>query len=141
MQEECPDILADFNSSIPVETSGHVWNITRWSRFIAIAGFLLVGFLGLCVMAAYMQQRDLQRVMGGSSGVGLVLLLCGGLISVVLLIFLLRFAIFTKRGITNNDQDWFNEGISALKYYFIINGVAGIIYCLFIMMGVVNKLN
>ena len=142
MQEESPDILANFNSSIPVETSGHIWNITKWSRFTGVAGFLLIGFLALCMTAAFTQERSYQRMsLMGGSGIGLLILLSGALVTVVLLIFLLRFAIFTKRGITNNDQEWFNEGIAALKYYFIVNGIAGIVYCLFIMFAVLAKLS
>ena len=142
MEAETPDILGNFNNAIPVETSGNLWNITRWSRFVAIGGFLLIGFLSLCLVAVYLQEHNFQRYrLFGNSGIGLLILLSGVLVTVVLLIFLLRFTLFTRRGIINGDQEWFNEGIEALKYYFIINGVAGIVYCLFILFAVINKLD
>lgn len=142
MEAETPDILTNFNNAIPVETSGNLWNITRWSRFVAIGGFLLIGFLLLCLVAVYMQEHNFQRYrLFGNSETGLLILLSGALVTVVLLIFLLRFALFTRRGILNGDQEWFNQGIDALKNYFIINGIAGILYCLFILYAVINKLN
>ena len=95
MEPETADILSDFNKAIPVETSGNLWNITRWSRFVAIGGFLLIGFLSLCLVAAYLQEHSFQRYrLFGNSGTGLLILLSGALVTVVLLIFLLRFALY-----------------------------------------------
>ena len=142
MEEQLEDKLSDFNSSISVEDSTVFWNITRWSRFIALAGLLLILFLALCILAAYAQESSgvRYRLLAGN-GSSLMILVSGGLISLVQLIFLFRFALFTRRGITNTDQGWFNEGINALKLYFIINGIGGVIYCLLMFVGVISKSN
>lgn len=135
MEEVTEDKLAEFNSPLPLEDSTVLWNITRWSRFVAIAGFLLMAFLSLCVFAAYIQSGTIRYRLQGNNGVTLLILISGALITIVMLVFLLRFAIFTRRGIMTMDQGWFNEGINALKNYFIINGIAGVIYCLLSLIG------
>ena len=100
MEEQLEDKLSDFNSSISVEDSSVFWNITRWSRFIALAGLLLILFLALCILAAYAQESSgvRYRLLAGN-GSSLMILVSGGLISLVQLIFLFRFALFTRRGI------------------------------------------
>jgi hypothetical protein len=61
----------------------------------------------------------------------------GGVLIIVMILFvavfglltflLLRFAILTRRGLEMRNQSLFNEGLKALRFYFIIYGVIGII--------------
>lgn len=140
MENVTEDTLAEFNNPLPLEDSTVLWNITRWSRFVAIAGFLLVAFLSLCVFAAYMQSGTVRYRLQGNNGATLLILVSGALVTIVMMVFLLRFAILTRRGILTIDQGLFNEGINALKNYFIINGIAGVIYCLLTLIGLFARL-
>ena len=71
----------------------------------------------------------------GSSGiitgivVVVVLFVCA--VGGVLVYFLLRFATRTREGIRTGNQYRFNEGLAALKNFFIMYGVLGILSLFF----------
>ena len=44
MEEVTEDKLAEFNSPLPLEDSTVLWNITRWSRFVAFGELVFCYF-------------------------------------------------------------------------------------------------
>lgn len=107
----------------------------RWSRFLSVVGIIA---LSLCLLAF---------VLAGSALIGAFSKLAPGLeevaglgtaivVSFVLVIFavagyvvfmLYRFSALTRRGIEQQDQALFAEGMKCLKVFFIISGILGIL--------------
>lgn len=141
MEDVKQDMLADFTDPMLIVKKSRLWNITAWSRVLAISGFILISFLIVSIIAAYLvqQQKSMGRKIMNNQEATFLLIACAALITIILLVFLLRFAIYTRRGMRNNDQEHFNEGIASLKIYFIINGIAGILYCFLFLIGLLIK--
>jgi hypothetical protein len=110
----------------------HLHDTTKWCRFLAIVGIV---FLSIFVIAALMAGTSIAPLVanlfpGMGSAIGSVLIIVMILFIAVfglLTFLLLRFAILTRRGLEMRNQTLFNEGLKALKYYFIIYGVIGIL--------------
>lgn len=104
----------------------------RWSRFLAIVGFIGLGVCILAILTASsvitpMIQRYYGFNSAGLVGVAVGFSLIVLSVLVVLVVMLYRFSVFTRRGIETQDQVLFNNGLNSLKVYFLISGVLGII--------------
>jgi len=122
-----------FSDLLVTHTMGnHLHDTTKWCRFLAIVGIV---FLFIFVIAAITAGTsiaplvaDLFPGMGSAIGSLLVIVMILFVAVFGLLTFLLlRFSILTRRGLEMRSQSLFNEGLKALKFYFIIYGVIGII--------------
>ena len=106
-----------FNLSIEGPTRELLVSIATWARIIAIVGFISAG---LSLLEVILGKADA----GGAAlvGSGLFTLLVVA-ISVVLNVFLFRFAKHTLTSLSNMSQVQFNEGANNLKTYFKIYGI------------------
>ena len=107
---------------------------TRWTRFIAIMGFIATGVLLLVLfllafageaMSSVYARYALTRENAEVFVIGLVFLLV--LLVGFLAFMLLRFSRLLRRGMNMQDQDMFNNGLKALRVYFTCAGILGVI--------------
>jgi hypothetical protein len=118
------------------ELNNQLADATKWSRFISIVSivclaiFLIAGLTASTVMATYLSSFF---PMGGEflSGIILAVIIIVCVVAGVLLYFLLRFSNLTRKGIQLGNQSVFNDGMAALKTYFIIYGVIALISLFF----------
>ena len=119
-----------FNLSIEGPTRELLVSIATWARIIAIVGFISAG---LSLLEVILGKADA----GGAAlvGSGLFTLLVVA-ISVVLNVFLFRFAKHTLTSLSNMSQVQFNEGANNLKTYFKIYGIFIIIVLVIAIIAV-----
>ena len=104
----------------------------RWSRFLAIVGFIGLGIILVgCALASstfftlFSTLAPGGQLLGGALVVVLLLALLAAWGTAVFMLF--RFSALTRRGITQQDQVVFAEAMKCLKIYFIISGVLGVL--------------
>jgi len=128
--ENQPPILSDL---LVTHTMGdHLHDTTKWCRFLSIVGIVFLSiFLIMVIVAGTSVAPTMAIAIPGMGEVSnnLLILLAIVLIAVfgVLVFFLLRFSIYTRRGLEMRNQVLFNEGLKALKIYFIVYGVLGLL--------------
>jgi|GEM_PF-3192477 len=111
-------------------------NAANWARFIAI--FMLIScviFLlvilaqGSEIISGY--NEGFQSYRGLSPGSGLILFvvfLLAGIVFTVIFYYLLSFSLKIKPALIAEDTKQVNKGLGALKIYFIISGIIGILF-------------
>jgi glucan phosphoethanolaminetransferase (alkaline phosphatase superfamily) len=137
-----------FDVTINENAKGHLLETTRWTKFLAILMFILIGImiLGLVAilatdsMAAVMSQGFAAM---GTIGASLVALLIVALYWYPTYM-LYRFSICIKSGITQNDQQLIETGFRCQKNMYRFAGVLTIlilcIYLAIIVAAVVSVL-
>ena len=115
---------------------GHILHETvRWSRFLSIVGIigisLMVLVFALAGTALVAALQVFAPNIAGIAGLGTAIIMAVVLIVFAVLgfsIFMLyRFSVLTRRGIDQQDQAAFTEGMKCLKIYFIISGISAIL--------------
>jgi hypothetical protein len=121
---------------------GHILQETvRWSRFLSVVG--IIG-LSLCLLAFALAGTALLAAFSRlAPGIESLEALGSAILVVVVLAFfaifgftvfmLYRFSTLTRRGIAQQDQTLFSEGMKCLKIYFLVSGV-------FAILGVLGNL-
>ncbi len=104
------------------EISGYLLEAGRWSKFIAITFYIL---LGIIIAAALFSKGD---IIGGDYGDQhfirlLIILGVSAVIVISTFYFLVNFANKVKAGIAAENIDTVNKGLHSLKTYFIIIGI------------------
>ncbi len=122
-----------FSDLLVTHTMGnHLHDTTKWCRFLSIVGIV---FLSIFIIAAIIAGPSIAPLVsnlfpGMGSAIGSLLVIIMILFIAVfgvLTFFLLRFSILTRRGLEMRNQALFNDGLKALRIYFIIYGVIGIL--------------
>lgn len=112
-----------FNLSIEGAARELLLTAATWARVIAVVGFITAG---LSILSAIVGKAGA----GSAQMVGSIFgALIGAAITVVINIFLYRFATNTTTSLSNMSQVQFNEGVGNLKTYFKILGI-------FIIIGI-----
>ncbi len=116
----------------------------RWSKFLAIVGFIGLGIYLLVVLVAGSLISTLVQQRYSLEGGALVGLVVVGVIVIlaifaVIVIMLYRFSVLTRRGIALQDQAIFNRGLKSLKIYFMINGVLAVLTLVSTIYNTVNS--
>ena len=116
-----------FDYSVTPTMATNLREAARWTRFLSIVGFILMGVLligGLLIAPVFM--RLFQSVMPSFP------IVTGALIAIVIVVVLFgtflyallyRFSTYTRMAIETNDEQLFSKGLRSLKIYFIIYGV------------------
>lgn len=112
----------------------------KWARFLAIMGFIFVGFMGIASL--FILITALSSGVPYFIGMGL-----GYLILTIIFIFpglyLIRFAGSTEKGLNSNKQGEFDYGVQNLKSLFKFMGIYTIvlvsIYILFFLFAAFAK--
>lgn len=138
-----------FSLSIDPVTKSYLNEISKWARFLAILGMIMmaimvIGGVALAVgMSAAM--TDMDPEMGGTTapfgtfGAG-----AAGAFYIILavlmffpLLYLLRFANRMRAALHGNDQNSLNVGFQNLKAYFKFIGILTIIILALWIVGIV----
>jgi hypothetical protein len=116
-----------FGLQVDAETQKNISIAGRWAKFLAIMGFVFLGFMFvvIAIVAAggissdsFEELFDIPTSAFFAIILVAVLIVC--LIVGVLCYLLFKGANLTRQGIQQNDQALFNEGIVAYKNYFIV---------------------
>lgn len=129
-----------FELEIDALGQSHLNNVSKWGKFIAITGLVIVALAALLLAAQYREiaERIGRLVAFDSSTAGLliaVLVIFGG-IALLLLVFLLKACVLIKQGLLLQDSDRIADGFKALKVVFTIS----IIYSSLTILGVIISL-
>ena len=108
-----------FHLSVDHQTREELERCAYWARIIALVAFISAG-LSLILVFINPEYQGQRSVM-------IMVTLIMTTISVVINVFLYRFASKTKAAINNLSQDDFTQGIVGLQTYFKILGIILII--------------
>jgi hypothetical protein len=113
--------------------SKNLSDATRWAKFLSITGFICMGLMVIFFIAMQSQITSaLSQVIPGFSDIDsfgflvTVIIIVAG-IGCLLMYFLFRGSMLIKKGIETKSQEIFNNGLAALKAYFIMSGIIAII--------------
>lgn len=115
---------------------GRILNETvRWSRFLSIVGIVglslcAVAFalLGTALFAAFSKLAPGIEALGDlASAIAIIVVLVVFAVFGFLVYMLYRFSALTRRGINQQDQAIFAEGMKCLKIYFLGSGVLAVL--------------
>ncbi len=108
-----------FNLTLDQEAKSFLKTAAVWAKIIAIIAFVEVG---LSLVTAFVGKEGTAEIAGA-----IFATIFGGVISILLNIFLYRFAKKMAEGISSSNQQLFNEGVNSLRNYFKIFGILLII--------------
>lgn len=133
-QENKSSFLSDL--LVTHSVGDHLHDSAKWCRFIGIAFASILGlYLLLFLVAGSVVAPLLATMLPELKGVG-GNVLTGVLVTVVVIflglfgtltVYLLRFALLTKKALEVRNQAMFNEGLRSLRIFFAIYGVIGIL--------------
>ena len=111
-------------------TLRHLKSAGKWSMFIGIIGFIL---LGIIIIAGILAGTFLAAFNSGESGTKLpdalimAIIIAAGVICLLHVFFLVRFSKHASNAARMNDSTEFKKAIKSLKLYFIYIGILIII--------------
>jgi heme/copper-type cytochrome/quinol oxidase subunit 2 len=115
-------IAEEHELKIDGEISGYLLEAGRWSKFIAITFYILLGIAIAAILllkgdiiGGYYRDQHFTRL--------LIILGVSTVIIVTTLYFLIDFANKVKAGIETENIETVNKGLHSLKTYFIIIGI------------------
>lgn len=121
-----------FDMSMDSNTQDHLQTISKWTRFISITGFILVGLvlLTFAIIGASVADRlsvlfSLQDT--GAAGIAIVVILVMFLFVGFWLYFLYRSSSLLKQGLQSRDAAILADGFKAMKTYFIFSFIISIL--------------
>ena len=144
-QNQSSSAFGELNVTPPLDHS--FGQATTWAR---VVGIIFIVVMSLLLLFAFVsgtfiaQFATTAEMPEGSTGVFtaiivvMALFVCG--IGGVLVYFLMRFASRTREGIRTGNQYMFNQGLAALKNFFIMYGVISILGLLFSAVGIFSLL-
>lgn len=129
MEENQQETLLTLN--VDYDAGNILKETARWAKFISIVGIIAVAvmLLALALAGSYIITLYSQMFPGiqGFAGIVIFLVFIAVAILGVMVFLLYRFSSLIKKGIDTQDQNVFNNGLNALKIYFIIGGVFAIL--------------
>lgn len=136
-----------FSLSIDVNSKEPLAEAARWARFLAIVGFVFLGFLIIAGIAFSSAFSRLGRVTepalpstayGIGYGLGTALVyLAMALIYLFPLLYLLRFANAARTALASNDQELLMQCFLNLKRFLRYAGILTIVGLGFLVLSVV----
>lgn len=117
-------------------------SISKWGKFIAVTGLIIVT---LCVLAfAALGQRvfdEMVRLMGLNTGIAGVLIAMFVLLMALIIawfVFLLRASSLIKQGLLSRNNEQLAEGFKSLRIYFVLSIVISVLSILGTISGMIN---
>lgn len=129
MEENPQETLLSLN--VDYDAGNILKETARWAKFISIVGIIGVALmlLALALAGNYMVTLYSRMFPGIQVFAGAIIFIAFIVVAILgFMVFLLyRFSTLIKKGIETQDQSIFNDGLNALKIYFIISGVFAIL--------------
>jgi hypothetical protein len=131
-----------FELSIDGASSGFLNETSRWAKFLAIVGFVMVGFMILFSLAIIglgnsnpMMQASFQSAGYSNPAVLGIVYLVMAVVSIFPYLYLFQFATKMKAALSSSEQDVLNSAFSSLKSCFKFVGVFTIILLGFFVLA------
>lgn len=142
--EQQPSNEPLFELQVDYDSGNRFKDAANWGRFIAIIIFICIGFflLGLSFGASKIielmsvSRPGIQNVAGLFIGTLFVL----AAVYVYIVIQLYRFTILVKEGIERQDQTTFNNGLKALRNYFLVSGIVSLLMIVWTFYDTITNL-
>jgi hypothetical protein len=132
-----------FELELDQEARNTFQETAKWIKFFSIIAIILLGLFFLIMLAfgtriatVLGEAFPLNDSGAGSMIIG-VLVVVGSILG-AMIYFLLKASNKIKTGVQTNSQADFNEGISALKTFFIIYGILSILSTVFSFTNLLN---
>ena len=129
MEENPQETLLSLN--VDYDAGNILKETARWTKFIAVVGIIGVAIvlLALALAGNYITTIYSKMFPGIQIFAGAIIFFAFIVVAILgFMVFLLyRFSTLVKKGIETQDQSIFNNGLNALKIYFIISGVFAIL--------------
>jgi hypothetical protein len=117
-----------FEMELDGKARNHLNIISKWSKFISIAGFSLVGLVSLVVAWIYIKTEALFQVYLGylfaeadaKSWLFIALIILSVLLLLVWLVILLRLSIQLRNAIRNNNTIDLSDAFKSLRVFFVV---------------------
>ncbi len=125
----------DFQSSgihLDAENRGYLAEVARWSRFLAIVGFISIGLLVLIALFAGVLLGSVAAEMGGGLPMnpgfltGIYLLIA--LVYLFPVLYLYRFSTHMRNALHSNNQQALTTSFKNLKSCFKFIGIVTIVF-------------
>ncbi|MEM6321703.1 MAG: hypothetical protein AAF960_28850 [Bacteroidota bacterium] len=118
------------NAGISEEAKGYLLETAKWAKFMAIIGFIGVGFLVLVALSIGTFMSTFAGVAADDPVMAnfptwifsLIYLVMAGIIFMPIL-YLYRFATKTQQAIRSNDEPTLTEGLKNLKSHYKFYGI------------------
>ena len=113
--------------------SSFLREIAKWSKFLSIVGFVMIGLLLLGIVFGGSTMLTTFSSAGYGEAAGIIGMFYIGLVAVIMLIYffpclyLYKFASKMQAALRNNDQDTLNASFENLKSCFKFMGIFTII--------------
>lgn len=123
-----------FDLRLDQSSINYLGETARWSKFLAIIGFIYCGLLVICGLFIGSIMSAMMPVMGdsGMSTVGSVFIgvfvIAMSLLLFFPALFLYKFSVKTKQAINSNDQPVLTDALKNLKSFFKFYGIIVIIF-------------
>ena len=121
-------------------SEGLQWSLTQAAKWARLIAFFASGIM-LLVLAYLVILFQMPQVAAN----GLITYTIIALIAVLAVIgciigMLINFASKIKRGISEQDIESVEKGMASLKFYFVIAGILYIIFILFFILGLTQRI-
>ena len=136
-----------FGLNIDPNSRVHLTETAKWTRFLAIAGFIAIGLMILYgIIMSFTFQRFMPRYSEGfespysTSGLGYIFIVYTSIFGIIYFfpcLFTLRFSNFMKQALLANDQDKLTLAFQNLK---ITVRYLGILTIIALVLGVISLL-
>ncbi len=132
-----------FEAGIDEITKAHLLETARWTKFLAIIGFITVGFMligsfVIMVSGALFSSALSTTPLAGLGAVGLgILYLVFAALYLYPIISLYKFTTSIKTGLQTNNQELINEGFRHQKNMYRFFGILTIIVLAFYLIIII----
>jgi len=132
-----------FDLQIDQPSINYLSETARWSRFLAIIGFISCGFM---VIAGLFFGSQMARLMPGVGDAGMTtamsvfisfFIIFTSLIMFFPSLYLFNFSSKMRRALNNNDQPTLTESLKNLKSFFKFWGILLIVYLSFYALALI----
>jgi hypothetical protein len=121
----------------------HLNTISKWGKFIAITGLILIGLVVLLLAIEYNEiinrLGDLMSIDTKAAGVLIAIVGIFLGLFIIMLVYLLRACVLIKQGLISQNSDRIAEGFKAMKAVFTISIIFSSLAILSSIIGMINS--
>lgn len=140
MDSNSRDQLTDMDLQADNELKQHMYDASKWTKFISITAFIGCAFLLVVAVLGSAALMDLagrmtKYEMFVNINPGILITIVVVMIAFIVFVyyFLFSFATKVKKGLLSENTELFNGGLKSLKTYFIIMTVVTV-------LGLINSI-